>query len=99
MSDTLPDPQVVREFIDDMATHFDRQGYTSSDLMYFSLNFAHVEWMVHVNDIHHPFLLVDNTGRELNEATARRLAEDYEGAVFNWGVPVAAATPTREENS
>lgn len=63
MSDTLPDPQVVREFIDDMATHFDRRGYTSSDLMYFSLNFAHVEWMVHVNDTRHPFLLVDNMGR------------------------------------
>jgi hypothetical protein len=62
--------------------------------MYFSLNFAHIEWMVHVNDIRHPFLLVDDMGRELDEETARGFAADHDGVVFNWGQPAKDASAT-----
>lgn len=60
---------------------------TADDRTYFATQFAHVEWMVYTRG-RHPFTLVDDMGRELDEATARRLAVDYEGTAFNWGIPV-----------
>lgn len=64
----------------------------ADDLLYFAARFAHVEFMVHTPGPR-PLLLVDGHGRELDEATARRLADDHGGAVFHWGELAAPDPP------